>query len=596
MRDPRAGIVMGVCSLLTLAFANGCRQASPVASPPPPSQATIREPEPEPTGPGAWARDSIFQRIVQEVQAIRGLTLSKPLKATPLDDDAFDEAFLAQTKRYNGDGTADVDPRGTLGFYDYRTAEIFVREELPAWSRSQENPLGVLAHEIVHALQHEHHPALLEPSPGRPADEQRAISALIEGDAEVTRAVFEALAEKRPPKRWVAQQFLQGSRDSDDVDGESPVYAQMPAGPREALLFPYRRGGAFVAEFYVSGGFDLVNQLYEKPPLASAQILHPGLYLFGQRPIPVRPIQPPADLSPQGHPGAVGELGLRLIFRELKLPRAPAMALAASWRGDYFLNLGRSFFRAPRFLWVIVFADEARAAQAERIFHGDITVVRRGATIALEAGVGLRERATFLRSAFDLPGTPPPPEPPLALRRFAPLPTTLESENTVVGRREGDRWSVPALGVSFVIPAGFTCHSGRSHGVVATCTDGAATFLLAFSTLAGNEVGQRNYRLGMGRGLGGTVDFSPTEAHPLKTSFGEATANEARFPKKGLDAQFTTAAICRGRALLASFHAAPLDQREASPAASLFASMNADGLERSEVCARVEHDATHDLP
>jgi hypothetical protein len=590
MRDARAGIVMGLCA--TLGW--GCH--TPAPSPPPPPTPPPPVAEVEPTGPGAWARDSVFQRIVQQVQVIRGLTLSKPLKATPLDDDEFDEAFIAQTKRYNGDTSGDVDPRGTLGFYDYRTAEIFVRKELPTWTLSQENPHGVLAHEIVHALQHEHHTALLEPTPDRAPDEQRAISALIEGDAEVTRAVFEAITEQRPPKRWVAQQFLTAPRDSDDTDGESPFYAQLPAGSREALLFPYRRGGAFVAEFYVSGGFDLVNQLYEKPPLSSAEVLHPGMYLFGQHPIPVRPIPPPPGLAAQGHPGAVGELGLRLILRELKVPRAEALPLAAAWRGDYFLNLGRSFFRSPRFLWVVLFADETRAKQAERAFRGDIAVQRRGSTIALEAGVGLAARASFFAEAFTLPGQAPTPEPPVPLQRFAPLPTTLEHEGTVIGRTEAGRWVIPMLGVSFAIPNGFACHTGRSHGVVASCTDGRATFLLAFSTLSGNETGQRNYRLGMGRGLGGATDFAASDAHPLTTSFGEATANEAQFKSKNLDAQFATAAICRGHALLASFHATPIGERETSPAATLFASLDARGLEASELCQRVEHDATHDLP
>ena len=56
---------------------------------------------------------------------------------------------------------------------------------------------------------------------------------------------------------------------------------------KRLLLFPYEDGMRFVADIYRAGGLELVNRMYEQPPVSTEQILHPNKYLEGELPTPV---------------------------------------------------------------------------------------------------------------------------------------------------------------------------------------------------------------------------------------------------------------------------------------------------------------------
>ena len=59
-----------------------------------------------------------------------------------------------------------------------------------------------------------------------------------------------------------------------------------PAFFAKDLLFPYEAGYDFVADLFERGGWDLIDQAYEKPPVSTEQILHPERYP-DDLPIPV---------------------------------------------------------------------------------------------------------------------------------------------------------------------------------------------------------------------------------------------------------------------------------------------------------------------
>ncbi len=117
-----------------------------------------------------------------------------------------------------------------------------------------------LAHEVIHALQHQHYPKLFEPDEViwlQQNDASLALQAAKEGDATL----------------WAAQSlgFLGRAKDPEDVlkaaqDGIGS-FSDAPPLIREQTLFPYTYGYRFA---YHEGRLGL-----ESPPASTEQIIHP---------------------------------------------------------------------------------------------------------------------------------------------------------------------------------------------------------------------------------------------------------------------------------------------------------------------------------
>lgn len=117
-----------------------------------------------------------------------------------------------------------------------------------------------LAHEVIHALQHQHYPKLFDTNEAlwpQQTDATLALHAAIEGDATL----------------WAAQSlgFLGRARDPEDVlsSAQDEMNSVSDAEPllREQTVFPYTYGYRFA---YLEGRTGL-----EVPPASTEQILHP---------------------------------------------------------------------------------------------------------------------------------------------------------------------------------------------------------------------------------------------------------------------------------------------------------------------------------
>jgi hypothetical protein len=181
-----------------------------------------------------------------------------------------------------------------------------------------------LAHEVVHALQHQHFPHLFESGvfPKNQADSVAALQAAIEGAA--TFAAANTLG------------FLGGPRDPDEVISDSlregPFDDEHPL-VRERMSFPYTYGYRIA---YYEG-----KKLLESPPASTEQIIH--LEGRGRR----RPFVA-IDFSDlrkalQKHDcrnlseDTMGELGISLWLRSIH-PATDASA-AEGWDGDRWIAL-----------------------------------------------------------------------------------------------------------------------------------------------------------------------------------------------------------------------------------------------------------------
>jgi hypothetical protein len=284
---------------------------------------------------------------------------------------------------------------GVLGYYDDETKELFVggggSATLDPATRS------VLAHELTHALTDQHfdfgtRTKVLDDE--NRTEESAAFTALIEGDAELTRTLWE---EKHLTDRERAQAALGGTADGG-------TYAQAPQYLLDSLFFPYQDGLAFVRSRYRAGGFAEVDNAYRKPPTSTEHILHPDTYASGQGwTAPPLPDLPLATGCGKVDTGTLGEFDMaELLSREIN--KNDARAAAQGWNGDAYgvVRCGTALGLADRWQtdtpsdageladalarWARGWSGSSRAADAEGRFSGPTgsgRVVRNGGRVDL---------------------------------------------------------------------------------------------------------------------------------------------------------------------------------------------------------------------
>jgi hypothetical protein len=157
------------------------------------------------------------------------------------------------------------------GYYDPATHELVVA------TTADDEPLSAtdqvtLAHELIHALTDArlHFPESID-NPTLDPERARALQALIEGDA-----------------TFGMQQFSMGAIDLLDQFGmmldprlaaSQEDLADFPYILSNGIQLPYLEGMSFACALYEDGGWERVDEAYSRPPLTTAEILFPDLYL-----------------------------------------------------------------------------------------------------------------------------------------------------------------------------------------------------------------------------------------------------------------------------------------------------------------------------
>lgn len=234
------------------------------------------------------------------------------------------------------------------GFYDVESRRLYTTREkknAAAWAL-YESILGrdvshqyLLAHEILHALQHDAHPELFDLKLlAEHEDVAMALSAAKEGDATYfASAVYEGLPVSGPGLLSDERMILV------DTMGSAPG---VPVWIGYTQLFPY----AFGYTLARNEG----KRLLDRPPVSTEQVLHPekrresflAMDLGAFESMLPRGCRPIAE-------NTLGELGILILFRELGPVVAPSIWLQVA--PDYFQEAER-FGLAPRDLadWVPV--------------------------------------------------------------------------------------------------------------------------------------------------------------------------------------------------------------------------------------------------
>ncbi|MEA2686262.1 MAG: hypothetical protein QOE93_1457, partial [Actinomycetota bacterium] len=216
---------------------------------------------------------------------------------------------------------------GVLGFYDDEAKELYVGGD--PGSDLDVATQATMVHELTHALTDQNfdfgarNQALGERDL---SEEILALGALVEGDAELVRILWE---EEHLTGQEQVEAHLGGGADPS-------VYLDMPPYILESLFFPYTVGLDFVQTLHDNGGFALVDSAYRQPPTSSEEILHPDLYVPGRT--WTRPALP--DLAAATgctvlDTSTIGEFDMFQVLDQ-ELSQSEAEKAVAGWNGDAY--------------------------------------------------------------------------------------------------------------------------------------------------------------------------------------------------------------------------------------------------------------------
>jgi hypothetical protein len=260
------------------------------------------------------------------------------------------------------------------GYYDPDSSALFA---VGAEDRSQLRL--VMAHELIHALQHQYLP--LDSLLGQQGngDALAAAQAVLEGQA--TLASIRVLT----PGRDVTAQpgFWETYRGQvAEQQRRMPVFANAPLVLREGLLFPYVAGAALMRWWSDTRSTPLpaVAEL----PRSTEQVLHPERLALGDAPVTVRFTDSAPGLL---YEDTLGELEAHILLAVLRGADQVAYDLALGWGGDRYRAVTTA--AGPALVWVTVW-DDGRyanriAAELEARFTGVVRPGYRAAVDRMEA-------------------------------------------------------------------------------------------------------------------------------------------------------------------------------------------------------------------
>lgn len=283
-----------------------------------------------------------IMRIVQEK---RGLLFKEPVQVTLLGDGAFrarlkeadeaDEAAREELKTTERvlqaygllDRGVDLDKAAeallgdaVVGFYDTEEDDLVVRgEKLTPYVR------GTFAHELTHALQDQHFDLDREDIEDRDDEASQAFTAVIEGDAVRTEQLY---LETLPPEQ-------QKQAEMEEMAAGGGISPDIPQILFELIGFPYAVGPTFVNEVVANGGQARLDEAFRNPPTTTEEILHPEVFLAGEKPKAVK--KPEPDKGKEAiDQGVLGEYGLLLVLGRL-LDLQDALPAVQGWGGDRYV-------------------------------------------------------------------------------------------------------------------------------------------------------------------------------------------------------------------------------------------------------------------
>lgn len=240
------------------------------------------------------------------------------------------------------------------GFYDPETSTLYgMRGAEPTASLR-----FVLAHELVHALQHQYLPVDSIMRRQNDADQQTAAHAVLEGHATIA-----SLLAFLPDKSALRQPgFWELAREQVRTGAASmAVFSRAPLVFREGMIFPYLNGAEFM-RWWDSARTGRPLPTVAELPRSTEQILHPDRYARGDAPVPVRFAD---DAEAPLFEDTLGELEIQILATVLRGGGEVVTGAVLGWGGDRFRVYRTPV--GPALVWYTVWDDEV---SGERFLGG----------------------------------------------------------------------------------------------------------------------------------------------------------------------------------------------------------------------------------
>jgi hypothetical protein len=240
----------------------------------------------------------------------------------------------------------------------------------------------ILSHELVHFLQHQAFPALMDQDPFWKSqdDVTSALQAALEGDA--LHYGFASL-EIEPP----AADDLREALEREDRRRTHGALAEAPALLRLTVAFPYAYGyGLSLRE-----GRDLLAS----PPVSTEQVMHPEKRRQPFQAIDLSAVWAalPADCRGR-YQDTLGELGLSVLLRDLGAADQPEAW--EGWDGDRWIaaNCGGS----RELIWLTAWDSESDAAEFAAAYQRIAPAVAERAGMASPPSAQISGREVWISS------------------------------------------------------------------------------------------------------------------------------------------------------------------------------------------------------
>jgi hypothetical protein len=331
-------------------------------------------------------------RVQAAVSALRGLPFRVAVPSTPQSRDQFRQfvredlahelgpqknAALSKALAHTGFLPKPLDFAATMeeaettqvaAYYDPRTG----RFHTVAASANNDERDGVVAHELTHALQHQHFDLIAyDGGPDNAQhlsdDERAARRYIVEGEATFVMLAYQAASGNGAARHLGPLQvagvrmtltmlsavdygdvlaLIRTGEEADKLDAEAKqsldALARLPPLVALSMVDPYIRGAFLVSEAWARGGWPRVARLYREPPQSTEQVLHPIEKLLERPDPPIAIHLPPAAslAAPAARIAAAqpllqetaGELDWRCYFKTWGDPDPEGAA--DGWGGD----------------------------------------------------------------------------------------------------------------------------------------------------------------------------------------------------------------------------------------------------------------------
>lgn len=273
-----------------------------------------------------------FEKIQDRLERIRGLTFLEPVNRIVIDRTQLQQNLMIDLEEDREEITIEKNIYVALHIMDpetdlYQVYVDLLTTQVASYYDTDEHTFYevvdpdepveyrefIAAHEFVHALQDQYHYLDQEFDND---DEQLAFLCVVEGDAMFHQYLYldeMTTSEKRNLFAYISTLDI-------------PV---INALLENLIMLRYDLGLKFVTEMSVSG----IDNLYEKLPLSTEQVMHPEKYRAYERPLPVD--VPSLPGWEQLTRDVLGEAVLQTILRE-HIDIQTAAEAAQGWGGDSY--------------------------------------------------------------------------------------------------------------------------------------------------------------------------------------------------------------------------------------------------------------------